>query len=266
VTALSIYLSLLAGGLQNELQYRVNFVLMLAMGLVYQLTGAVFVWVVLTRFDAIAGWTLGEVAFLYGMRLIIHGLQGLAGGRLANFEWLVRQGEFDRVLVRPLSPLLQVMSSRFNVNQLGDLIGGVVLFVAANSMVDVDWSPAALGYLALVMVGGCLIELALQLVTGALVFRFMSVGALSYLIDDVFNNFGNYPLSIFGGGVRFLLTFGLPLAFVAYFPSTVLLRRTEELTVHPALAYGAPLVGVVWFAAGYALWRWQMRSYQSAGH
>jgi ABC-2 type transport system permease protein len=259
-------LALAGASLRAQMQYRANFAILIVMGLVYQLTGFVFLWVILSRFEAIAGWTLGEVAFLYGLRLVVHGLQGLASGPLANFEWFVRQGEFDRVLVRPLGPLLQVMSARFNVNQLGDLIGGVFLFGAANALVGIDWSPAGLGYLVLAVLGGCLIELGLQLLIAALVFRFMSVGALHYLIDDVFNNFGNYPLSVFGGGVRFLLTFGLPLAFVAYLPSTVLLGRTAELSVDPILAYAAPLAGVLWFALGYRLWRWQMRGYQSAGH
>ena len=80
------------------------------------------------------------------------------------------------------------------------------------------------------------------------------------------NNYGNYPLTIFSGLSRFLLTFGLPLAFVAYFPAAVLLDRTGELSVHPAVAYAAPLVGAFWFMLALLLWRGEIDQYRSAGH
>jgi ABC-2 type transport system permease protein len=65
---------------------------------------------------------------------------------------------------------------------------------------------------------------------------------------------------------QFLLTFGLPLAFMAYFPSTVLLGRTGELSVPPALAYAAPFVGVGWTVLAVCVFRYALRSYQSSGH
>ncbi len=80
------------------------------MALVFQGTGFAFAWVVLTRFEAIGGWTLGEIAFLYGLRLIVHAVAGVLAGPFFGLEWQVRSGEFDRYLVRPVSPLLQFMT------------------------------------------------------------------------------------------------------------------------------------------------------------
>ena len=66
--------------------------------------------------------------------------------------------------------------------------------------------------------------------------------------------------------LEFLLTFGLPLAFVAYFPATVLLGRTGELRVSPIFAYGAPLAGVIWLGLALVVFQCEMRQYQSSGH
>jgi ABC-2 type transport system permease protein len=86
------------------------------------------------------------------------------------------------------------------------------------------------------------------------------------LIDGFLNDFGPYPLRIFGGTLEFLLTFVLPMAFVAYFPATVLLGRTGELRVSAVFAYFGPLAGLLWLR--FALWFWQheLQRYQSAGH
>jgi ABC-2 type transport system permease protein len=263
---IDIAFTMWAASIRSELQYRANFLIMVLMGIVYQCTGFAFIWVVLARFQALAGWTLGEVTFLYGLRLTMHALNGALSGGLYGLEWKVRQGEFDRYLVRPMPPLLQLMSERVHISIVGDLIGGLVLFVAAATLVEVDWTPLALLYLALALVGGALVEMALRVLFSALAFRFLSANAFMYVLDTIFSNFANYPLRIFGSVLEFLLTFGLPLAFMAYFPAVVLLGRTGELQVNPIFAYGAPLAGVVWLIGALAFFHHEMRHYQSAGH
>jgi ABC-2 type transport system permease protein len=266
MAAIGIALSMWGASLRSELQYRANFVILILVGVVWQCTGFAFIWVVLTRFQAIAGWTLGEVAFLYGVRLIMHALTGVLAGDLHTLEWKVRQGEFDRYLVRPMPALLQILFQHIHVNIFGDLLGGLALFVMASTLVAVDWTPLAIVYLVLALIGGALIELALRLLFSALVFRFLSANALLFLLDTLVGNFANYPLKIFGSVLEFLLTFGLPLAFMAYFPTTVLLGRTGELGVSPLLAYGTPLAGVVWLSLAVLVFQREMRHYQSAGH
>lgn len=265
-STLRVYFFLLGAGLRGALQYRANFVIWIVTGLVYQLTGFTFIWVVLTRFQAIAGWTLGEVAFLYGLRLMGHGLYLLVFGRLISVEPLVKEGEFDRFLVRPLPPLLQVMTREFPVNAIGDFGGGVILFIAANSLTGIDWSPPAVVFLVLTVIGAALIETGIALSIASFNFRFLSTRGLVRIVDDIFSNFGNYPIRIFGGLLQFLLTFALPVAFIAYLPATVLLGRTGELVIHPLFAYLAPLVGVLVFGLAERFWRSEMRHYQSAGH
>jgi ABC-2 type transport system permease protein len=266
MVTLDIAFTLWLATVKSALQYRANFILGVTMGLVYQCTGFVFIWVVLNSFEVVGGWSLGEVAFLYGLRLLMHALNGFFSGALFNLQWQVRQGEFDRYLVRPLGPLVQLLSQHSPPSALGDLLGGLLLFVGATTLVAVSWTPLAIGYLVLAILGGALVEFAMRLLCAALAFRFLTAAPALYLLDQIFSNFGNYPLTIFGSVLQFLLTFGLPLAFMAYFPAVVLLERTNELQVHPAFAFGAPVVGVLWMALALAVFRHEMRFYQSVGH
>ena len=256
---IGIALSLWSAALRSELQYRANFIIMILMGMVWQCTGFAFIWVVLSRFQAIAGWTLGEVVFLYGLRLTMHALTGVLAGDLHTLEWKVRQGEFDRYLVRPMPALLQLLLQHIHVNIFGDLLGGLALFAAASVLVTIDWTPLAIFYLVLALTGGALVELALRLLFSALVFRFLSANALLFLLDTLVGNFANYPLKIFGSVLEFLLTFGVPLAFMAYFPATVLLGRTGELSVNSLFAYGVPLAGILWLALALLIFQREMR-------
>ena len=262
----AITLGLYAAALRGRMQYRANFLTMVVFGLVYQLTGFVFIWVLLSRFQAVGGWTLGEVAFLYGLRLVVHGLHMVVFGGLGELRWMIRQAHFDRYLVRPIAPLLQAISINLPANGFGDLLGGVVLFGAAAVAVDVDWSPTALAYLLAAILGGTLLEGALQLFTTTLGFRMTESGNLGRFLFGFFDGFGNYPLKIFNAPLQLLLTWGIPVAFVSYFPASVLLARTGELSVQPWVAYAAPVAGALWFAAAYWLWRREIWQYKSAGH
>ncbi len=253
-------------GLRSGMEYRADFVLETLFGLIREATGFALIWVILARFENLAGWTLGEVAFLYGLRVTTHGLVGLATGNIWRLEYSVREGEFDRYLVRPAPPLLQLLTERVPLSAFGELLGGPALFLAANSLVDVAWTPWAMLYLLLALVGGALLELGIRVLIVSFAFRALRVNGLMAIMDDIFSDFGTYPLSIFGPTLQFLLTFGIPVAFMAYFPAVVLLGRTSELRIPSVFAYGAPLAGVFWIALALHVFHRELRHYKSAGH
>lgn len=80
MTTMTLGIRLWLAGLRSALQYRTDTFIVIVMALVFQGTGFAFAWVVLTRFQSIAGWTLGEIAFLYGLRLVVHAVAGVLGG------------------------------------------------------------------------------------------------------------------------------------------------------------------------------------------
>jgi ABC-2 type transport system permease protein len=205
------------------------------------------------------------MTFLYGMRLTSHGIFYLCFSQLFELDRVLITGEFDRFLVRPLSPLLQIFTRKLRVNCFGDLIGGITLLIASAPRVDIEWTPLAAIFLVLAVIGGALVEGSIQVTMGALSFRFLNLLAVRVTINEVFNQYGNYPQKIFPTGLQLALTFVLPVAFVAYFPATVLLDRTNEIIVVPWLAAVAPLVGLVLYLIALRIWHRASRGYQSAG-
>jgi ABC-2 type transport system permease protein len=263
---LSAGLALWTAGFRSTLQYRTDTFIVIAMALAFQGTGFAFIWVLLSRFESLAGWTLGQVAFLYGLRLIVHALAGVLTGPIFSLEDQVRSGEFDRYLLRPLSPLVQFMTQRVEISILGDLLGGLAIFVVANQAVGLAWTPISILYLGLAIVGGALIEGSVRILVGALTFRTLSSQSLLFLADSVFSNFANYPLTIFGTILQYVFIFIFPLAFVAFVPATVLLDKTSDLQVSPVLAYAAPVVGLIWAFVAARVFNRELSHYQSAGH
>lgn len=261
-----IYRLLLWAAWRAEMQYRANLFVNVLGGLCYQAAGLVFIWTVLDRFGNLGGWTLGEIVFLYGLRLAAHGVWIVPGHQLIFVDQVVVEGEYERYLVRPAPPLLQLLTRRFRPIALGDLAGGLALLAIAGTQVPIDWSILAVIFLVLAVIGGAMVEASTQLAASALVFRLLKTMPIKMLIDGIYNEFGNYPMKVFGPVARFGLTFIFPLAFVSYLPSAVLLNRAGELSVPAVVAWLSPLVGLVLLFLSYRFWCRQSRHFQSSGH
>ena len=83
------------------------------------------------RFGAIGEWTASRILLMYGMALFAFGLAELFARGLDFFPQLVRGGEFDRMLLRPRSLLLQSMATRFHLNRLARVVGGLALLIVS---------------------------------------------------------------------------------------------------------------------------------------
>ncbi|OIV37693.1 ABC transporter permease [Mangrovactinospora gilvigrisea] len=256
---------LTAAAVKAELEHRANFLVSIIGGLFYQGMGLAFIWVVLSRFSSLGGWTLPEVAFLHGLRTSAHGLYVVSFGRVSTSDQLLREGEFDRFLTRPVGVLIQIVTYRASIMPIGDLLFGLsIVFIAANSL-SIEWTLSKIALAAAAIVGGALVELGLQLVVSGLAMRTLSTRSLVLVIESLFSSFGKYPMKVFDVPVRFFLTFILPLAFIAYFPASVILGRSSELDVPGWIAACSPIVGMIIAFSAYVFWRLQLRHYSSVG-
>lgn len=261
---LSICWSLIRASVRGQMQYRISFLMEVLAGMAYQSMGFVFIWAILARFQTLGGWGLSEIALLYGMRLTAHGLYMLFFSNVFRIDDFVREGGYDRFLVRPIPPLLQLMFSTIRVTVVGDFVGGLVILGAALTRVDIAWSPSHVLLLVLALIGGAMIDGTFQIGPAALTFRFLESWTLRVIFDDIFSRFGSYPTSILDRPVRNVLTFIVPMAFMAYLPAAALLERDTYL---PAwTGWLSPVVGMVAFSLALWIFVRASRGYQSSGH
>jgi ABC-2 type transport system permease protein len=76
-----------------------------------------------------------------------------------------------------------------------------------------------------------------------------------------FKDFAKYPSSIFEGIFKIIFTFIIPIAFIAYYPSLVILRPDEI----PVLSWLSPIVGIAFFVLSYKLWMFGAKKYNGTG-
>src|SRR5258707_1146714 len=68
------------------------------------------VWALFRRFGQVGGWRLGEVALFYGLVSVIFAFADAISRGFDIFgTTFVKTGAFDRLLLRPRSPALQLL-------------------------------------------------------------------------------------------------------------------------------------------------------------
>lgn len=252
--------------LRARMEYRVDFFISVLFGIIWQTSTLMFASVLLTRFKGgLGNFPASGVLLIIGMRLLSHGLYVLIFSNIAWLPRLVDEGRVDGYFLRPLPVFTQLLLSQFNVNAIGDIaVGGSTLGFGI-ALVHLHWNAGMALYIAAAVIGGLLVEAALQLMLACLLLRSPGSRILGSWVDELMSTFGNYPLSIVPKVVQGLFTFLLPLAFVAYFPVEVVLGIAPKHGVMSVVVHWSPVAGVLLFALARRIWAYSLRHYHSAG-
>ena len=253
---------------KTRLAYRVDFLidtLAVSFSLVIQLA---LLTVLFNKVDSLQGWSYHQVLFIYGFSLVPLGLFNLTSVNLYGFsDKYVIQGKFDRVLLRPVSTLGQVLCESFNISGLNEIIIGTLVMAYSAGKLGLTWEP--IDIFAVILLGPS----AAMVYSGV----FLGITAVSFWFEDrmglappIYNmiRFARYPITIFGAPVRFFLTFILPFAWVAFYPATWFLGGPEDPTSASNFSQWAmftPVVGLVVFGGAVLIWRSGVRNYSSTG-
>ncbi|WP_245685663.1 ABC transporter permease [Streptomyces yerevanensis] len=246
---------------RSQLEYRSEFLMMIAIGAIWQVSVIVFATVLLTRFTGMGGWESADVLLIAAIRMLAHGLFVLFLGRVHGLSRHIQEGVIDTYLVRPMPVYRQLQLQYFPTNAIGDLTVAVGLMVGALTRSELDWTAGRITYLIICVLGGMLLEAALFTVVACAALRFPAADYWGRWLEELLGTFGSYPLNVLPKAVGGFLTFALPLAFVAYFPAAVLTGHGHDTGVPYWLAAASPLLGAVAYLGTRLLWRWSLRHY-----
>lgn len=126
-----IYFKYLLILFKSQMQYRTSFWL-LSLGQFF-IPFSIFagLYFLFERFGQIKGWQFFEVALCFGIIHMAFALSECFARGFDAFSSLVRNGGFDRLLVRPRSTFIQVLGSKFEFTRIGRLLQSAVVLVWA---------------------------------------------------------------------------------------------------------------------------------------
>lgn len=261
----ALYLRLALAQLRGQLQYRVSFLLQVTSSFTSTFVELLAILILFATFKDLAGWQAGEVAFLYGLVSIAFGLTETFCYGFDRVAQLVRTGEFDRLLTRPVSPFLQVLASELQFRRIGRIAQGIVAVALANSWLDLTWTmPKALVFFAAVL-GTATVFFTVLVIGAAICFWTIESSEAQNIFTYGGTELSSYPLHIYHRWLQSVFLFFVPLALTSYYPTLYVLAKPDPLGLPAVLPFLAPLVAGGFFGIGLLVWQWGIRHYQSTG-
>lgn len=260
-----LYLRYLGISWRAQLQYRASFVLQTFGTLLVTVGEYVAVVALFARFSSVGGWTLPEVALFYGVVNIAWTLAESTARGFDDFAALVRNGEFDRILLRPRPTVLQILGREFTLRRAGRLAQGAGVLLWGWLTLDLGAEPARLALLAWAVMGGMALFVGLLIVQATIALWTVESLEIMNVLTYGGVTTAQYPLSIYPGWLRGFFIAAVPLGCTVYFPVVAILGREDPLGTSMAWQATSPLIGVLFLAVALRFWRFGVARYTSTG-
>ncbi len=260
-----LYLRLIGAQLRGQMQYKVSFLLAFLGSFLVNIIEFGVLLVLFTRIPQLAGWSLAEVALLYGLSGTSFALAEALAAALDQFQVHIVQGTFDRVLARPRGALFQVLAEDFALRRFGRVLQAVCVLAYALGAVPVPWTPDRVLVLASALLSGLVIYFSIFVLGAAFCFWTVQGKEATHVFTYGGDGLAQYPLEIYSGAVRRFFTFVVPLAFVNYQPALYILGRPDPLGLPEQVRLLSPMAAAAMAVLACIGWRQGVRHYQSAG-
>jgi ABC-2 type transport system permease protein len=257
-----IYFRCLGQQMKAILAYEADFAILMFSAVLVQIVGFAFIWAIFQRIPSVNGWTFWQVVMMYALIYVTEGVGSLFFEGTWRVSQLVYDGQFDQMLLRPISPIVQVLAGAVGFNGLGNIVTGMVLIGISMANSPIEWTPGRLVMFAILLVSASTIRVAINLGSAASAFWIRTPWSLVPTFVHQLGDFAKYPITIYSLGVQALIVVAVPFAFISFFP-TAYVFGMEAWSLAGLLT---PLVALYCLFIAVVLFRIGLRRYESTGH
>ena len=265
MNAFQLYFRLIHISLLARMQYRANFVVGLLGLIVWNVVNLSLIGILINQFKSLKDWTLWELVFLYCLWILAYSLYGLFFSHTSQLEEYLIEGTFDQFLLRPASPLIQVLGREFQYLEIADALFALTGISLAYTRLGLHWDGWHWGFFVLSVISGALIALGLNLLVACTAFWTGHSRGAAMIVRQFSGLVQWYPIEVFGRAFRAIVTGLIPVAFMNYYPALILLGKLDDTRAGWWLGYMPPIVALLLMGIVSLLWRRALIQYTSSG-
>ncbi len=259
---MKIVWSLFRAALLSQTQHRASFMMLFCSYCLSTGADILSLWVLFDRFQMIRGWTFSELALVYGIVHMGFSLAETTARGFDDFDTMIKNGDFDRLLLRPLSPLLQLAVSRVEPMRLGRFVQGFCMLLWGLSSLPFSLSFFHLCLIIFSIVSTASLFFGLWILQATACFWFTEILEVFNIATFGGAQMGQFPITVYSRGMQWIFTILVPLSCVAYYPIASVLGKS---TLPLSLACALPLAGFVFLWLSCQCWKVGVRRYSSTG-
>lgn len=245
---------------QSVMQYKLSFLLMIIARFLIAFCELIAIKFLFSSFAQIKGYTYGDILLCFSVIQMSFTFAELFGNGFKVFSGMVRGGDFDRMMVRPRSLLLQVIGSRFEVGRTGPLLTAIITLVLGIKYSQITWNIMKIWTMIAMIIGGMLLFIGLFILEASFCFFSIEDTSLMNVLTYGAKSHGKYPIDVYGKGILQFCTYVIPYTLIQYYPLQFLLGKTHNWH----LAFYPLGIIIFWFIC-YFIWQFGVKHYKSCG-
>lgn len=225
---MKLYIKSLKLHLKSMLEYKASFIISFLSQILVFFSYYFIILALFDKFNNIKGFTLYEVLLCFSIIQFGYAFCETFARGVDQFDNLIIRGDFDRLLLRPKSLILQVLCSDADYIKLSRLIQAIIVMVIALIKLNISWNLLKVFTLLFMILSSIVIFFGIFLLAAS--YCFITVQGLE--VRNVFTDGGKhmaqYPIGIFKKGFVMFFTFIIPYAFVNYYPLLYFLGKSNN--------------------------------------
>jgi len=264
-TEMAAYRRLVGARMRADFQYRTSFVLFLVSQTLVSGLDLAVILVLFSRVQHLAGWSVAEVALLYGFAAFGFGIADVFVSQVEMASRHIKAGTFDLFLLRPVGALVHLCASEFALRRVGRSVQPAIVTVIALTQVHVAWTPVKVALVPVTILSSAVIFGCVWVVTSSLAFWTVETQEIANSFTYGGMTLSQYPVDLFATWLRRLVVFVVPLAFTSVLPASYLLDKPIPLGLPRWTALLSPAVAAVLVVVARSVWTLAVRHYRSTG-
>ena len=224
------------------------------------------VWSLFDRFGNLGIWTFGQIAIFYDPLNVAFSITDFLSRGFDVFGTrFVRTGDFDRILLRPMTTVMQIAGHDFPLYRIGRFTQGILVLSIGMVIADVDWSLFSVAMILLALCGMFCFFYPILIFQATL--SFWTTESLEVMNTLTYGGIetAQYPLSIYKETFPKFFTYIVPLGCVSYFPIVAALGIPDPLGSSLLFQVTVPIAGVVFLILALCFWMFGIRNHTSTG-
>ena len=246
--------------LKKELEYKVSFIINFISQIFIYFTYYIIILALFNKFNNINGFTLYEILLCFSIINFGFSFNEVFFKGIDKFEDLIINGTLDRLLLRPVNVLYQVMYEEFNFSKISRIVQSLIILIISLINIKIKLTLTKIILLILMLLGSILIFFSIFVLMASYCFITVQGLEVKNLFADGGKHVAQYPISIYNKSFMFIFTFIIPYAFINYYPLLYFLDKKNNI-----LYYFSPLLIFIYLILCLYCFKVGLKRYNSIG-
>lgn len=247
---------------KSAFQFKANMAMISFSSVLISLSEIFAIFLLFKRFESVGYWGFYETALMFGIITTVFSFTECFARGFDEFANLIKHGDLDRLMVRPVNMVYQIFGSKIEFSKLARVILGLTVSIIAIVKLNIAWTFTKIAVLILTYICGCFVILGVMMIgAGISVFSVENLEFINIITNGA-KEISYYPINIYNKWLSRIFTFIIPVACFNYLPLSYIMGYG----CLPQIVYAlSPLIGALFIIPCALFFLWSLKKYQSTG-